>query len=88
VILDPPGNPAECGRKQASACFRKVVRNMSATILPTFNGYTVDIRLKEFRKFIPGELPEFIPFSSPEGEKLFRELEVFALQVAGFIDYD
>jgi len=40
-------------------------------VLPTFRGYTVDVRLKEFRKAVIGEWPEFIPFDSPKGERLF-----------------
>ena len=32
--------------------------------LPTFNGYTVDARLKEFRKVEYGKSLEFIPFES------------------------
>ena len=68
-----------CGKKQASGYFRKVARIMSATMLPRFKGYAFDLRLQEFRTVIPGELPEFIPFSSPKGEKVFRELEMFAL---------
>ena len=39
-------------------------------ILPTYKGYTVDIRLKEFRKAVWGEEVEFIPFDSEKGQKL------------------
>jgi len=40
-------------------------------ILPTFNGYTVDVRLKEFRKARSNHgLLEFVPFNSPKGERL------------------
>ena len=35
--------------------------------LPTFKGYTVDTRLKQFRKMILGQMPEFIEFDSPKG---------------------
>jgi hypothetical protein len=38
--------------------------------LPVFQGYTVDFRLKEFRKTVYGKQLEFIQFSSPEGQKL------------------
>ncbi len=41
--------------------------------LPTFKGYTVDFRVKEFRKVIFGKLPEFLPFDSPKGLKLVTE---------------
>lgn len=40
-------------------------------ILPIFKGYTVDIRLKEFRKVPNGHgYLEFVPFYSPKGERL------------------
>ena len=41
-------------------------------ILPTFEGYTVDIRLKEFRKADPQQELEFIPFDSPQGDRLLE----------------
>ena len=43
--------------------------------LPTFKGYTVDMRLREFRKFEPGHLPEFIAFDSDHGRELIEELK-------------
>jgi len=52
--------------------------------LPTFRGYTVDMRLREFRKATIGEKLEFIPFNSPEGKKLFAELKSFAEKVVLF----
>jgi hypothetical protein len=42
-------------------------------ILPVFKGYTVDMRLQEFRKVPPNDLPEFVPFLSDKGAKLFYE---------------
>ena len=54
---------------------------MSVTILPTFKGYTVDMRLLEFRRAIPDVTLEFIPFDSPEGQKLLTELQSFARQI-------
>ena len=39
-------------------------------ILPTFRGYTVDVRLEEFRKVAPKLV--FIDFDSPKGERLFK----------------
>ncbi len=41
-------------------------------ILPTYEGYTVDIRLKEFRKVDPQVGVEFIPFESPKGDELLE----------------
>ncbi len=38
--------------------------------LPTFKGYTVDERLREFRKVEYGKHFEFISFSSEKGQKL------------------
>jgi hypothetical protein len=38
--------------------------------LPTFKGYTVDVRLKEFRRILPGNSLEFIPFDSDKGDVL------------------
>lgn len=54
---------------------------MSVRILPTFNGYTVDMRLKEFRRAIPDVTLEFIPFDSPDGQKLLAELKIFAREI-------
>ena len=54
---------------------------MSVTILPTFKGYTVDMRLKEFRRAIPDVTLDFIPFNSPKGEKMLEELKSFAQEI-------
>lgn len=40
--------------------------------LPTYKGYTVDARLREFRKLEFGKVPEFIPFDSPKGRELLE----------------
>ena len=47
---------------------------MSVTKLPTFNGYTVDNRLREFRKLY-GKRLEFIPFDSRRGRTLLKALQ-------------
>ena len=57
---------------------------MSVTVLPTFKAYTVDMRLKEFRRAIPDVTLEFIPFNSPEGNKLLEELKSFAQEIISF----
>lgn len=49
--------------------------------LPTFKGYTVDMRLKEFRKANFGEKIEFVPFDSPKGKELLDRLKLFAMEV-------
>jgi len=49
---------------------QKVVRE-----LPSFKGYTVDEKLREFRKAEFGKALEFIPFDSPKGRELLREWE-------------
>jgi hypothetical protein len=40
--------------------------------LPTFNGYTVDVRLREFRKITSVSESEFVGFDSPEGDMLLE----------------
>ena len=42
--------------------------------LKTFKGYTVDLRLHQFRKMEPHELPEFIEFTSDEGQQLLAQM--------------
>ena len=54
---------------------------MSVIILPTFKSYTVDMRLRQFRRAIPDVTLEFIPFNSPKGEKLLEELKSFAQEI-------
>ena len=54
---------------------------MGVYILPTFKGYTVDMRLREFRRAIPDVVFEVIPFNSPQGKELLEELKSFAAQV-------
>ena len=49
--------------------------------LPTFKGYTVDMRLREFRKADFGQKIEFISFDSPEGKELLGRLKSFALEI-------
>lgn len=41
-----------------------------ARVLPTFGGYTVDARLREFRRLEYGKPQIYIPFDSPEGKRL------------------
>lgn len=43
--------------------------------LPEFNGYTIDFRLREFRKIEYGKSIEFIPFDSKKGIKLLRKIK-------------
>ena len=42
--------------------------------LPTFKGYTVDVRLKQFRRVDALWGMEFIDFDTPQGEALLEEL--------------
>lgn len=35
----------------------------------------MDSRLHEFRHIVYGEMPEFVPFTSEQGEELLRVLE-------------
>ncbi len=41
--------------------------------LPTFKGYTVDVRLKQFRRVDALWGMEFIDFDTPQGEDLLEE---------------
>ena len=50
--------------------------------LKTFNGYTVDLRLQEFRKIPYGKLPEFRAFTSTKGQKLLAQMHEEAMQQA------
>ena len=43
-------------------------------LLKEFNGYTIDVRLKQFRKFPMDDLPEFIEFDSTKGQALLNEM--------------
>ena len=43
--------------------------------LPTFQGYTIDVRLKEFRKGEWDRPLEFIAFESEVGRKILAEME-------------
>lgn len=42
-------------------------------VLPTYKGYTVDERLKEFRKVEYGKKLEFVGFESEKGQKLLSD---------------
>ena len=42
--------------------------------LKAFKGYTVDLRLQEFRKMKPQELPVFVAFASPQGKELLAQM--------------
>jgi hypothetical protein len=43
--------------------------------LPVFRGYTVDVRLREFRRVEPGRRLVFVPFDSPRGRRLLTRLK-------------
>ena len=43
-------------------------------ILPTYKGYTVDYRLKQFRKVPLDSLPEFVEFDSDKGDRLLTQM--------------
>lgn len=44
--------------------------------LKEFKGYTIDIRLQQFRKFPMDDLPEFIEFDSKEGQELLEQMHL------------
>ena len=60
-----------CGANHSADGIRKD-KNM-IRILPVFKGYTVDLRLQEFRKIEMDKLPEFISLLSDKGARLFNE---------------
>lgn len=45
-------------------------------VLKTFQGYTIDIRLQQFRKVPLDDLPEFIEFDSKEGQVLLEQMHL------------
>ena len=51
------------------------LNNNGPRILPIHRGYTVDIKLQQFRKAIPHHTLEFIPFDSIKGEALLNSIE-------------
>ena len=42
--------------------------------LKEFKGYTVDLRLQQFRKIEYGKTPKFIDFASPKGRELLAQM--------------
>lgn len=50
--------------------------------LPTFNGWTIDARLRQFRKVERGENPkiEFMDFDSEEGRALIEEMSAYFIE--------
>ena len=50
------------------------VMEHGARKLKDFKGYTVDLRLQEFREMAYGKRPQFIPFASLEGRALLAKL--------------
>ena len=42
--------------------------------LPTYKGYTIDVRCRQFRKIKWTKLPEFHSFRSDKGDKLLSAL--------------
>ena len=45
--------------------------------LPTFRGYTIDARLKQFRKVLQDNGITFIDFDSEEGQELLEEMREY-----------
>jgi len=42
--------------------------------LKAFQGFTVDLRLQEYRKMELGKQPQFIEFASSKGKKLLAQM--------------
>ena len=57
----------------------KKMENQTPFELPTFNGWTIDARLRQFRKVTRGENPqiEFIDFDSEKGQELLLEMQEY-----------
>jgi hypothetical protein len=51
-----------------------VERENGPRTLPTYKGYTIDVRCRQFRKIEWGKLPEFHSFRSELGDTLLCEL--------------
>jgi hypothetical protein len=47
--------------------------------LKEFEGYTIDLRLQQFRKVPLDDLPEFIEFDSKEGIALLKRMHLALL---------
>jgi hypothetical protein len=60
-------------QKHASQNSCKGTSGTGVRVLPTFKGYTVDVRLRQFRKADPETGIEFIEFDSPKGDSLLGE---------------
>jgi len=60
---------------QPAPTYAPMVVRDGVRILPVFRGYTVDVRLHEFRKVPPdhGRPIAFLPFASPEGDVLLAD---------------
>jgi len=48
--------------------------NTRPRILPNYNGYTIDVKLRQFRKVEYGKPIEYIPFNSEKGIALLQEM--------------
>ena len=60
-------------QKRVSRHLRMDTNTPGVRVLPTFKGYTVDVKLRQFRKADPETGIEFIDFDSPEGDSLLGE---------------
>ena len=47
--------------------------------LKVFRGYTVDMRLQEFRKAVSGKGLIFVPFTSRKGQRLLKQMHEAAV---------
>jgi len=58
----------------SSSVYKARTKEQEMNILPVFNGYTVDERLREFRKMRYGDDGDrvFVPFDSPIGARLYE----------------
>ena len=58
------------------------IKSESPYQLPTFKGYTIDVKLRQFRKVSHGEQPniDFIDFDSERGQQLLEEMRASIIE--------
>jgi hypothetical protein len=69
----------EVGDRYCDKCQPR--KGRGANILPVYKGYTVDIRLKQFRKCPIDAMMEFIDFDSEKGSGLLEEMRALDLNL-------
>ncbi|WP_433206787.1 hypothetical protein ACQP1G_20695 [Nocardia sp. CA-107356] len=55
----------------------KPIQESGVAMLREFEGYTVDLRLQQFRRAVPGEWLTFIDFDEPKGQELLKKMHAY-----------